>query len=235
MRWKLERTTGVFALLLIIGCFLTTVQPMAAEPAYLGAAAIAPTEPEPEAEAAPAVTVHEPAGTAEAAEPPAPVRIAVYFEVLAAGTCLALSGPDGACGTIEIPESGSLTLTLAPGAWGLAAPDGTSAGFTLRENASVDSVTGDAWTDGESLVFTREIRGSVRVVRAAGSGGDVVYRLTGEGVDEQRALAGAADAPRACTFWALPAGSYTLEENGAVAAYVTITEGARNVTIELGA
>ena len=232
MRWKLERTTGVFALLLIIGCFLTTVRPMAAEPAYLGAAAAAPAEAE--AEAAPAVTVHEAAGTAETAEPPAPVRFAVYFEGVEAGTALSLSGPDGARGTIEVPASGSLTLTLRPGAWGLAAPDGTSAGFTLRENASIDSVTGDAWTDGESLVFTREIRGSVRVVRAAGSGGDVVYRLTGEGIDEQRALAGAADAPRACTFWALPAGSYALEENGAVAAYVTITDGARNVTVELG-
>ena len=233
MRWKLERTTGVFALLLIIGCFLTTVRPMAAEPARLSAAAIAPAEAK--AETAPAVTVHEAAQTAEeAAEPPAPVRFAVHFEGVEAGTALSLSGPDGARGTIEVPASGSLTLTLRPGAWGLAAPDGTSAGFTLRENAAIDSVTGDAWSDGESLVFTREVRGSVRVVRAAGCEVDTIYRLTGDGVDEQRAVAAAADAPRACTFWALPAGSYTLEENGAVAAYITITDSARNVTVELG-
>ena len=222
MRWKLERTTGVFALLLVIGCFLTTVQPMAAEPARLAAAAAAPAAAEMAAETE----------TLAPQAPAAPVRVAVYFEGVAPGTRLILSGPDGAHGTAEAPESGCLTLTLRPGAWGLAAPDGMSAGFTLHENASVDAVTGDAWTDGERLVFSREVRGSVRV-RCAPSAADRVLRLTGGGIDEQRAAA-ASDAAQVCVFWGLPAGSFVLASDGAVDMYITIADDARDVTVKLG-
>lgn len=238
MHWKIERTTGVFVLLVTIGCFLGAVQPAAADAALLAAASEPVTE-EPRATdaegfAAQATTA---APVAAADDGAAPVRFAVQFEGLAAGEEVVLSGPGGAGGTIEIPQNGALTLTLRPSSWGLAAPNGLAAGFTLRENASIDAVTGDAWTDGERLIVTREVRGSVSIHKTVRTASDqsVLYRLTSSTLDEQRALAFTADGPQTltCTFWGLPAGTYTLTENGAFAAQLTITEDTRSVSIPL--
>lgn len=242
MRRELERTTGVLALLMAVGCFLGAARPASADAALPSSGA--QTAPAPAAatalsgaahlppEVAPETEADDAAPEAEA-DDAAPVHVLLRFEGFAAGEEVVLSGAGGAGGTIELPENGTLALTLRPGAWSIAAPDGLSAGFTLRENASIDAVTGDAWTDGEQLTVTREARGSVCVSVTAAQEQSVLLGLRGDGYDEQRALFLDAGSRGECTFWGLPVGVYTLTRDGAVAARVTVTEDARSVNISL--
>lgn len=233
MRRELERTTGVLALLMAVGCFLGAARPASADAALPSSGA--QTAPAPVAAAALSGAAHLPPEVAPEteADDAAPVRVLLHFEGFAAGEEVVLSGAGGAGGTIELPENGTLALTLRPGAWSIAASDGLAAGFTLRENASIDAVTGDAWTDGEQLTVAREARGSVCVSVTAAQEQSVLLGLRGDGYDEQRALFLDAGSRGECTFWGLPVGVYTLTRDGAVAARVTVTEDARSVNISL--
>lgn len=244
MQWRLERTTGAAALLLAAGAFLTAAGPRAAadpEPAQLIGAAAAPET------AAETAGTAETTGTAETGGTlpetavaghvqPDPVRLRVCFADLAPGTALTLSGPDGAAGSLSVPERGELTLTLRPGRWRFSAEGRADVSFTLGENAAVTNVSGAGWTDGESLTLSQAVCGSVTVVKACTEEAQFLYRLTGaETENDCRALAFTPESEpvQRCSFWNLPAGSYVLYENDAEAARFTISPSDRAQTVTL--
>ncbi len=240
MRWRLERTTGVAALLLSVGAFLTMAGPLAAADAESAQLIGAPTTAAETAETAETggtlpqtVVVENAAANAE------PVRLLVYFADLEPGTALTLAGSDDAAGSLTVPESGELTLTLRPGRWRLSAEGSADVSFTLRENAAVSDVSGAGWTDGESLTLSQTVCGSLTVVKTQASDASetqYIYRLAGAELENDcRALAfGPESEPtQYCTFWELPAGSYILYENDAEVARITISPGDRSQTVTL--
>ncbi len=233
MRWRLERSAGVAALLLSVGVFLTTAAPMAVEAGT--------TTAEPAAAVPPAQTAETGDTLPQAAadmEPlqAEPVLLAVCLEDIPAGTQLRLIGADGAQREALAPEDGMLTLSLVPGQWTVAMDGRADVSFTLRENASVVDVSGPGWTDGESLTLSETVRGSLTVVRTApsGSAAQYLYRLEGGTVEHDCRVitfeAGSSET-QYCTFWGLPAGSYTLYENDVPVATVTIGQGSQSQTV----
>ncbi len=244
MQWKLERPAGATALLLAVGMFLTTAAPMAAaqldppaeEPA-VQADPVETAEPASSLPASVAMTEVEIAAAAEPAVQLEPVRFVVRTPELTPGTQLTLANADGAVGTLPAPDGGQTTLTLQPGRWTISA-DGWQASFTLRENASVADAEGACWTDGETLTLSQAVHGTLTVSKTFTAQEETafVYRLVGGEVENDcRVLLFAPETGtvQACSFWGIPAGSYTLLENDVPVGTVTVTNDAREHTLTL--
>lgn len=240
MQWKLERRAGAAALLLAIGMFLTTAAPMAA--AQLDPPVEEPVvQTDPIEAAEPAGSIPQPPAEPVAAAQPAvqadPVRFVVRMPELTPGTLLTLSDDAGAGGSFSVPDSRQTTLTLTPGRWTIASGD-WQASFTLRENASVADAQGACWTDGELLTLSRIVHGTLSVSKTCTAREETafVYRLVGGGAETDcRILPFTPETgtEQTCSFWGIPAGSYTLLENDVPVHAFTVSDAEREHTLTL--
>lgn len=239
MQWNLERSVGAAALLAAVGMFLTTAAPMAA--AEMGRQVTQTADPAAAAEEAQTLPfVQESAAAAEpeeAAQQAEPVLLRINLQELEVGTRLTLCGPGGTQGSVPVPSSGQLTLSMQPGSWSIIY-DGNTAEFTLCENAAVVEAYGACWTDGESLTLSTSVRGTLRVEKTVASELDSVYiyRLSGTPADDNcRAIvfSPGSDLLQTCMFWGLPEGEYILWENDIQAAVFTVTAEARDHSVSL--
>ena len=172
----------------------------------------------------PAVQVAAPATQTEPETPPDPLQVVVRDETGVAGV-LTVTDEDGQQQEATAgPAPAEYVLTLEPGQrYTAVGAGGETASFYLEENASLSNVTGDGWTDGELLHLDREVRCTLRILRAAGTEG--MYTLTGPDYQETKVLYTAPGAGQArAVFSGLQPGRYTLTAADGMVRTVELTE-----------
>ncbi len=132
-----------------------------------------------------------------------------------------------------VVEDGGCVLNLVPGDYTVTAGADTLS-FTLRSNASVARASGDGWADGEVLHLSAESAGSLTIFRTGGAG-SYRYTLSGDGGEFAGVIdygASYAEIWRSTRLDGVPAGEYTLYENGDAVQTVEVAPGGNSVRIE---
>ena len=174
----------------------------------------------------PALRMEAPAAAAVAEEEHLPpLQVVLWDETGTAGTAVTVTREDGTA--LEVPAGAApseYVLSLEPGRRYTAETEGgLRTSFYLEENASLSNVTGDGWTDGEILHLDREVRCTLRILRAAGT--EAMYTLTGTDYQETKVLYTAPGAGQArAVFSGLLPGTYTLTAADGTTRTVELTE-----------
>lgn len=165
--------------------------------------------------------------------PSEPLLVVLRDETKEQGIVTVTDEDGNPAATAEKNALGEYILELEPGQrYTVTTDSGLETAFYLEENAAVSNVTGSGWTDGEQLHLDREVRCTLRILRAGGA--ECLYTLTGDGVAEQRTLYTSEGGSQAqAVFAGLEPGTYTLSDTEGLLRTVHLTEEQPEVVLGL--
>lgn len=162
-----------------------------------------------------------------------PLLVVLQDETAQQGTITVQDEAGETVATADKNALGEYLLELTPGErYTVTTDGGLETAFYLEENAAVSNVTGSGWSDGEQLHLDRQVRCTLRILRAGGA--ECLYTLTGNGVAEQRALYTSEGGSQAqAVFAGLEPGAYTLSDTDGMLRTVYLTEEQPEVVLGL--
>lgn len=150
---------------------------------------------------------------------------------------------------LDLTDGETETMAMPPGDYCLLRQDDSFVSFRLQQNAAIETLGGNGWTDGEILYLEDLAGGSIQVMCwlspeefASGQYRICWLNLYGEDTEQSQTLHFVPElTPEdngryclSCSFQGLAPGTYRLERNGQPAATVTLTQAYPDYMLVLG-